>query len=210
MAKFFSSSILKDAPSFDELCGDIIKFLQGSVVCAYNVQFDVGFIESHLKNFGRAPLNLPTIDILSMARDVLELSRYNLDAVAKFFKIDCSGGFHRALIDAEIAREVFFNLLCIYKGKKVETLYEFISLYGWAQDIIKLDEDKKIGFLKEVIDKSLKINMRFFSINNILEEKVVMPLRIVQENRKFCLLFQEDSQGSSNLRINRIFKVELF
>jgi len=205
-----SDKELKDAPFFEELCDDVIKFLRGSVICAYNVQFDIGFIESYLKNHGRACLNLPTIDILSMARDVLKLSRYNLDAVAKFFEIDCSEGFHRALIDAEIAREVFFNLISIYKGKKIETLYEFVSLYGWAEDIIKLGENKRIAFLKEAIDKNLNINMKFFSINNILEEKVVMPLRIFQENREFCLLFQEEKYGSSNISINRIFKAEPF
>ncbi len=205
-----SDEKLRAAPFFDELCEDVIKFLKGSVICAYNVKFDIGFIESHLKKIGRAPLNLPTIDILSMARDVLKLPRYNLDAVAGFFNVDCSRGFHRALIDADIAREVFFNLINIFKNKKIETLYEFISLYGWAEDIIKLRENKKIDLFKEAIDKNMNIKMRFFSTDNVLEEKVIIPLRIFQENRKFCLLYQAGKQGSSNIRINRIFKAEPF
>ena len=203
-----SDEELKDAPYFEDVAAKLILFLEESVVCAYNVGFDMGFINNHLMKIDQAPLNLPAIDILAMARDALSLSQYNLKTVAGFFKIDCSQGLHRALDDALVAYQVFSNLIDIFKGKGIDKLEEFLSLYGFRNDIFKLKEDEKLLFLKDAIDKKVGSKIRYFSSANIIEEETILPLRVFEENRCFCLLYQGKDENSFRIRLDRILNIK--
>jgi len=203
-----SQEELKDAPYFEDIADKFISFLDKSIICAYNIKFDVGFINNHLKKFNRPSLELPGVDILSMARDALKLPRYNLEAVAKFLDIDCSQGLHRALEDASIAYQILIKLLDIFKAKGVEKLGEFISLYGLNNEIFKLKEEKKALLLHAAIEKKETLEIKYFSTDNVLEEEEVLPLRIVEEDRYPYLLCQGKSKSSSNIKLSRILKVE--
>jgi len=203
-----SEEELKDAPYFEDIADNFVSFLGESIICAYNVKFDVGFINNHLKKSNRPPLELPAVDILSMARDVLKLTRYNLETTAKFFNIDCSQGLHRALGDASIALQVFVKLLDIFKDKRIEKVDEFVSLYGLSNEIFRLKEEEKTLFLNVAIEKKEALGIKYFSSENTLEEEEVLPLRILQEGRYFYLLFQGKKENSSRIKLSRILKVK--
>jgi DNA polymerase III epsilon subunit family exonuclease len=202
-----SDEDVKNAPYFEDVIDSLISFLAGGVICAYNVDFDMGFIDNHLKRSGYSPLDLPALDILSMARDALRLPKYNLAATAQFFNIDCSGGLHRALEDASVAYKIFFKLLDMFKERKVEKLEDFISLYGFNNEIFKVKENQKISLLKEAIDKRESSKIRYLSFANIVEEEVIMPLRVLKENNYFCLLYQGKKETSSQIRLGRVLKI---
>ncbi|MBU2266082.1 MAG: 3'-5' exonuclease, partial [Candidatus Omnitrophica bacterium] len=72
-----SEADLKQAPSFEQVAAELVNFLNGCVLCAYNVEFDLGFIDQSLKKINQKPLAVAAVDILIMARDVLTLPRYN-------------------------------------------------------------------------------------------------------------------------------------
>jgi len=204
-----SNEDLKGAPYFKDIADKLIDFLKGCAVCAYNAGFDIGFIEHHLKKIGYPQLNTPVIDILSMARDVLKLHRYNLDAAAGSFNIDYDS-LHRALDDAHAAYQVFFKLADILKGKKIETLGEFISLYGFGSEIIKLKENERINLLREAVDKNSILKLRFFSSGEtIMKEEKVMPLRISQEKGDFFLWYQGVGEESRRIKVNRILDISV-
>src|SRR4030042_782282 len=44
-----SDSDVKFAPPFEKIADKLIAFVRESVVCAYNVEFDMGFINHHLR-----------------------------------------------------------------------------------------------------------------------------------------------------------------
>jgi len=204
-----SEEELKDAPYFEAIADKFVSFLGESVICAYNIKFDIGFINNHLKKFNRSPLELPAVDILSMARDALKLPRYNLGATAEFLNIDCSQGLHRALGDASIAYQIFIKLLDIFKEKRIGKLGEFISLYGLSNEIFKLKEEKKTLLLNAAIEKRATLGIKYFSPNNTVEDEEVLPLRLLQEDRHFYLLCQGNKANSSQIKLNRILKVEV-
>ena len=203
-----SDKDVKFAPPFEKVVQKLTSFAQGGVVCAYNVGFDMGFVEHQLKNLNQPPLGIPAVDILAMARDGLSLTRYNLETVAKSFDIDCSGGLHRALDDALISYRVFFKLLDIFKEKKIETLNEFVCLYGFNNDIVKAKEAEKATLIKQAIEKEQPVRLTYFSGQSKVEEETITPLRILQENRYFYLLYQGPQETSSRIRSNRIFAVK--
>ena len=205
-----SQEELKDAPYFEDIADKFISFLDKSIICAYNIKFDVGFINNHLKKFNRPSLELPGVDILSMARDGLRLPRYNLDAVAKFFNIDCSQGLHRAANDASVALQALVKLLDIFKEKGIRNLDEFISLYGLNNKIFRVKEEEKIELFNLAIKKRTVLKIKYFSSNNVIEEKDAVPLRIVSEGRYPYLLCQSKDKGSFSVRVSRILKVEDF
>lgn len=202
-----SEEELKDAPYFEEIADKLISFLDGCAVCAYNIKFDMGFINYQLKKLNRLPLEIPAVDILAMSRDVLKLPRYNLEAAAKSLDVDCSQGLHRALGDASIAYGVLLKLIDIFKEKGIEKLSEFISLYGLNNEVLKSKEDQKMFFLKEAVDKGAVLEIRYFSSANTLEEEEVLPLRILEEEKYPYLWYQGKGEGSSSIKISRILKV---
>lgn len=203
-----SDQELKDAPYFEDIADKLILFLNNSIICAYNVGFDVGFVNYQLQRMNRKPLVLPTVDILSMARDLLELPRYNLAATAKFLGVDCSQGLHRALSDALVTYRVSLKLIDILKEKKIEKLDEFVSLYGLNNDMLRSRENKKIDFFKKAVDNRETIEMKYFSVANIIKEEAVLPLRVFHEGKHCYLLCQGKGENSSRIRLNRIFNIK--
>ncbi len=203
-----SDQELKDAPYFEEIADKLTLFLNNSVVCAYNIDFDMGFINHQLRRMGRLPLELPTVDVLSMARDLLKLLQDNLEATAKSVGIDCSQGLHRTSNDALIAYKIFLKLIDILKEKKVEKLDEIVSLYGLNNEISRSKEDRKITLFKKAVDDREILGIRYFSSANAIEEEEVLPLRVFQEGRYYYLLCQRGNEGSSRIKLNRIFSVK--
>ena len=204
-----SEEELKDAPYFEEIADKLISFLDGCVVYAYNIKFDMGFINHQLKKLNRLPLEIPAVDILAMSRDILKLPRYNLEVAAKSLDIDCSQGLHRALGDASIAYEVLLKLIDIFKEKGIEKLSEVLSLYGLNNEVLKSKEDQKMFFLKEAVDKGTVLEIRYFSSANTLEEEEVLPFRVLEEDRYPYLQYQGKGEGSSSIKISRILKVKV-
>lgn len=202
-----SQEELNDAPFFEDIVDKLISFLDKSVIFAYNIKFDIGFINNHLKKINRPSLESPGVDILSMARDALKLPRYNLEAVAKFLDIDCSQGLHRALGDASIAYQTLIKLLDIFKAKGVKRLDEFISLYGLNNEIFKLKEEKKTLKLNAAIEKNEALGIKYLSTDNTLKEEEVLPLRIIEEDKYPYLLCQSKSKSSSNIKLSRILTI---
>ena len=202
-----SDEELKNAPFFEDIVDKLMLFLDGSVVCAYNIGFDLGFINYQLKKMERPPIDLPAVDILSMARDILTLPRYNLETTARHFDIDCSGNLHRALGDAAIACKVFFKLVDMLKEKKIDKLSQLLPLYGFANEIFQCCEDKKTALIKDAIGRILTLKMKFFSKENTIEEERIIPLRLLQEGKYYYLLYQKPKAGTSRIRLNRILEI---
>jgi DNA polymerase-3 subunit epsilon len=204
-----SDEALKDAPRFEAIAGKLNDFLKDSVICAYNIGFDIGFINYQLKKSDYPEVASPAIDILSMARDMLSLSRYNLETAARYLDRDCSGTLHRALDDAKIACRVFYKLVDKLKDKRIENLSQYLPLYGFANEIFKHSEDKKTTLIKEAILKTLTLKLVFFSRENTVEEEKITPLRLLQEGRYSYLLYQKSREDTCRIRLNRILEVEV-
>lgn len=202
-----SDDQLRYAPYFEKIADKLINFIGDCVVCAYNVGFDMGFIDNHLKAIGYSPLAVPALDVLAMARDALMLSRYNLESVAKALNIDCSNGLHRALDDAFITYQVFFKLIDTFRQKQITVLADFVSLYGFENDFLTDRENQKMSILQEAIGKKTSLTIRYFSFAKALVQETIVPLKVFQENRYWYLLYQGQSPNTCRLRSNRILNI---
>jgi DNA polymerase III epsilon subunit family exonuclease len=204
-----SDADLKDAPYFEEIIDKLTAFLDNSVVCAYNAEFDIGFINHESRRRELPALELPAIDILCMARKTLKLPKYRLEYIADFFSIAHQKSLHRALHDARVASEVFFKLRDILKEKKVDALAEYVSLFGINNSVFRSKEEPKVNALKGAIAKGAVVKIRYFSYRSCVQEEEVKPLNFFQENKNFYLWYQDAKEQGLRININRIFNIEI-
>ena len=131
-----SDELLKNAPYFGAVVDRFLYFLDKTVICGYNIGFDLEFLNTELCRIKYPAVNLPVIDVLSMARRNLYLEHYNLSAVAKYFKL-CSDHFHRAREDADVTSSIFLKIKELLAAKGIERLYDFLALYGGDNDVLE-------------------------------------------------------------------------
>lgn len=202
-----SDQDLQYAPKFEKIAGKLVDFLDGCVLCAYNVGFDLGFIDYSLRKISYKPLAIPTVDILAMARDALNLPRYNLESVAKSLEIDCGRGLHRALDDALITYQVFLKLIDGFRNKQIENLGDYVSLYSCDNELSRIRQDQKVNILKEAVDKNCLVIVKYFSDRQSLEQERILPLRVFQEGRFYYLLYQGQQGNSYRIRLSRLLDI---
>ncbi|UCC94693.1 MAG: ribonuclease H-like domain-containing protein [Candidatus Omnitrophota bacterium] len=203
-----SDEELHNAPYFEEVIEKFLQFLHNSVVCAYNAEFDMDFLNQELSRIHYPPLELPVLDILSMARKTIRLPRYNLAAIISFFHIETKAS-HRALEDAYGTLQAFFKLKETVKGRGLDSLQDFISLYGLNNKVFRLQEKPKILLLKEAITKGVFIDIRYFSYESIVEHQKVKPIHLSRENNNFYLWCRSAKDAHCRIQLNRILAIDI-
>jgi DNA polymerase III epsilon subunit len=204
-----SDEEVKQAPYFEDIAGSLLNFLNHSVILAYNIEFDLGFLNHELKKLGRKMLEAPAIDILCMARKTVRLPKYNLAAIASFLNLEYCGKMHRALDDAGIASGVFFKLRDILKECKLNNLEDYISIYGLANGIFRLKEEPKVQMVKKAISSQMILKTRYFSYQNTMEEEHIKPLNLSYEERNFFLCYQNKLGRNTRINLNRILELKI-
>ena len=117
----YTNKRLEKEPKFKDIADELIKFITGKKLIIHNAPFDIGFLNHELKK-----INMQTIDHKKNIIDSLELARSkypgssnSLDNLCKKFNIDLSKRTkHNALLDCELLRKVYINLV----GEKEPTL----------------------------------------------------------------------------------------
>ena len=99
-----TESMVKDAPSFKEISGDLYTFMRSKRILAYNSSFDKRFLVWNDRKF----TCLRYQDYLKYIKNKRpHLRSYSLQSVAKHFGVSTFDGAHRAKADVEtIARLV--------------------------------------------------------------------------------------------------------
>ena len=109
----FSEDFLKDKETFDQVADEFLSFIKDKKIIIHNASFDVGFLDGELSAIKREKINKRlVIDSLEVARNKFPGSSNSLDALCKRFNVDLSRRVkHNALLDCELLREVYINLL---------------------------------------------------------------------------------------------------
>ena len=109
--------LAKDGRPVDQVIPELVAFIGQAGIIAHNAEFDIGFINAHLAKLGLPPLKNQVIDTLAIARRYLILPSYKISNVAAYLKV-AQPSAHRALVDVETTREVFFKLIERARGRK--------------------------------------------------------------------------------------------
>tara|TARA_B100000575_G_scaffold218915_1_gene179421 strand:- start:185 stop:850 length:666 start_codon:yes stop_codon:yes gene_type:complete len=115
----FSKDFLNDKSTFSEIANEFLDFVKGKKIIIHNASFDVGFLNGELKSIKKKEIDRSlVIDSLEIARNKYPGASNSLDALCKRFNIDLSRRTkHNALLDCELLREVYINLLDVKEPK---------------------------------------------------------------------------------------------
>ena len=102
-----TDSDVRDAPTFADIAGDVLEALSGTVVAAYNVYFDMRFLEFELRQVGVEVI--PPHFCLMYLRPTLDLGeRCRLEQACQDQHISFQST-HMAAIDATASGELFLR-----------------------------------------------------------------------------------------------------
>ena len=109
----YSTEFLKDKEVFDKVADEFLEFIKEKTIIIHNASFDLGFLNYELKLIRKNEIKKDNIvDSLEVARGKFPGASNSLDALCRRFGIDLSKRTkHNALLDCELLREVYINLL---------------------------------------------------------------------------------------------------
>ena len=109
----FSQKFLSEKETFDKVADDFLRFVKGKKIIIHNASFDLSFLNGELKSINKETIDEKLVtDSLELARNKFPGASNSLDALCKRFNIDLSRrNKHNALLDCELLREVYINLL---------------------------------------------------------------------------------------------------
>ena len=109
----YSDDFLSDKKTFSEIAESFLKFINDKKIIIHNATFDLSFLNYEFRLINQKAINKNNIiDTLEIARLKYPGSQNSLDALCKRFNIDNSKREkHNALIDCQLLKEVYINLI---------------------------------------------------------------------------------------------------
>ncbi|MDB2353341.1 DNA polymerase III subunit epsilon [Candidatus Pelagibacter bacterium] len=159
----FSEDFLKDKESFDQIADEFLDFIKDKKIIIHNASFDVGFLDGELGAIQKEKINKQlVIDSLEFARNKFPGSSNSLDALCKRFNVDLSRRTkHNALLDCELLREVYINLLDVKEPKfnlsDNPSPQNINKAKDYSKSIVKISE-AELKKHKEFLKSELKKN----------------------------------------------------
>ena len=109
-----TDKFLINKPQFNQICDDLLSFIDGATLIIHNAPFDLGFLNNELKLIGikkKIEDLCPIIDTLELSKEQRPGTMHNLDALCRRFGIDTSARTrHGALLDAQILTKVYLAM----------------------------------------------------------------------------------------------------
>ena len=109
----YSDNFLSDKKTFSEIAESFLKFVKDKKIIIHNAAFDLSFLNYEFRLINQKAIDKNNIiDTLEIARRKYPGSQNSLDALCKRFNIDNSKREkHNALIDCQLLKEVYINLV---------------------------------------------------------------------------------------------------
>ena len=109
----YSDKFLSNKKTFSEIAIGFLNFIKNKKIIIHNAAFDLSFLNYELRLINQKEIDKNNIiDTLEIARQKYPGSQNSLDALCKRFNIDNSKREkHNALIDCQLLKEVYINLL---------------------------------------------------------------------------------------------------
>ena len=160
-----SEEYLSTKETFDKIADEFMDFIKDKKIIIHNANFDLGFLDGELSALKKDKIKRTyVVDSLEVARNKFPGTSNSLDALCKRFGIDLSRrNKHNALLDCELLREVYINLLDIKEPKfnllstNSNEINSIVSSNLYNKKVLKLSESE-IKNHKEFLKSEIKKN----------------------------------------------------
>jgi DNA polymerase III subunit epsilon len=162
----FSTDFLKNKETFEKVADEFLEFIKNKKIIIHNASFDLGFLNYELRLIKKNEIKKENIvDSLEVARNKFPGTSNSLDALCRRFNIDLSRREkHNALLDCELLREVYINLLdarepkLIFSNDSTDANLNRSSIKKDYCKIVVKPTEKELKLHKEFLKKELKKN----------------------------------------------------
>ena len=157
----FSEKFLSTKEKFDKIADDFLNFIDGKKIIIHNASFDLGFLNGELRSLKKNTIDPKNVvDSLEIARNKFPGLSNSLDALCKRFNIDISKRTkHNALLDCQLLREVYINLLDAKEPKfnlsTKDLEQNLVRDKSYNKKVLEVSADD-INMHKEFLKKELK------------------------------------------------------
>ena len=140
----YSDDFLSDKKTFSEIAESFLKFIKDKKIIIHNAAFDLSFLNYEFRLINQKAINKNNIiDTLEIARLKYPGSQNSLDALCKRFNIDNSKREkHNALIDCQLLKEVYINLVD-QKEPKLNLVNDEILDLKFKDNLIKKNNNSR-------------------------------------------------------------------
>jgi DNA polymerase-3 subunit epsilon len=159
----FSQKFLSDKQTFKQIADEFLNFIRDKKIIIHNASFDLSFLDGELASLQMEKINKKlVVDSLEVARNKFPGTSNSLDSLCKRFNIDLSRRTkHNALLDCELLREVYINLLEVKEPKfNLSNSTSEININkakDYSKTIVKISDDE-LKKHKEFLKSELKKN----------------------------------------------------
>jgi DNA polymerase III subunit epsilon len=193
---------VRGAPAFADLADRIVAALDGAVFVAHGARWDIAFLKSELARAGKSWSCTHYVDTLSLARQVLNVPRHALAALAEHFGI-ANPSPHRADNDVQVTRALFRHLLAELQPSSPRALWDVAVAGRWVRPVVleraafALEHQRDARVCYRPCGKAPRVlSFRVTEVRTDLDPPVVLGYLL-------------DTRGRRELRADRIVSFEL-
>ena len=148
----YSDEFLSDKKTFAEISDIFLNFIKGKKLIIHNAQFDLSFLNYELSKNNKEKIDKKNVvDTLEIARQKFPGSQNSLDALCKRFGIDkTQRKKHSALVDCELLKEVYINLIDQKEPKLNLESSDILDIEN------SINESRKSKVLRKIIQPSIE------------------------------------------------------
>ena len=205
-----TDSMVRKAPFFRHIAGEVLDFLKDSVIVAHNAAFDLGFLEAELRNLMLTLPKYNVIDTLGIARRYYNFSSNSLGEIAKNIGIitECE---HRALADVMTTKGVLEYFLADLdrRGIRLKRLKDILKLQGKAVELKTSKELVLPGEIEEALRIKGKLRIKYLSAyKEETSTRVIEPFDIsVSKESTYIHAFCHLRKERCTFRLDRILDI---
>jgi len=183
-----TDNMVKDAPALDKKFGEkIVAFIGENILVAHNAGFDLGFLSAELARCGIVFERWRAIDTLKIAKTIFPGQKNKLEAIMRRYNIMPEGDLHRALIDTDGLRKIFFEFLEEAEIRN-KSLDEIIKEFGFTGfNIHKFIP----GQIREAIIENKNISGKYKKRDGSTVNLNIIPVAPVWSDNKWFLLSRD-------------------
>tara|TARA_B100000886_G_scaffold116254_1_gene78181 strand:- start:4181 stop:4840 length:660 start_codon:yes stop_codon:yes gene_type:complete len=159
----FSQEFLSKKDTFEKIADEFIHFIKDKKIIIHNASFDISFLNGELGAIQKEKINEDLVtDSLELARNKFPGTSNSLDALCRKFNIDLSKRTkHNALLDCELLREVYINLLDVKEPKfnlsNQDNDKNIRRFKDYNKEIVKVS-DNELKLHRDFLKKEIKKN----------------------------------------------------
>jgi DNA polymerase III epsilon subunit family exonuclease len=133
-----NQEMVRAAPVIEEVIEDFIHFVGDSILVAHGALSDVAFIKHASREFIDKPFNNFYLCTHLMVSNLMpELPSKTLSGVARTFGVGVDNA-HRAMVDAELTRDVFLGLVGYGKSHGIQATEDYLKIQGDNETLRRL------------------------------------------------------------------------